>query len=240
MTATPVLEVRGLSKRFTVHLQGGVRVEALQSVDLDVRQGECVALVGPSGAGKSTLIKCVYGNYVPSEGSIRIRHDGAMVELTSAAPHQALLIRRDSIGYVSQFLRVIPRVPTLDIVVEAALAGTRAPTPVIRAAAVDAAERMLERLALPRRQWTLPPATFSGGEQQRVNIAHALVRPRPLLLLDEPTASLDRDNRDRVIDLLRAERARGVAMLGIFHDEEVRARLATRTLAIRDLAKETL
>lgn len=233
MSAAVVLEVRGLSKRFTVHQQGGVRVEALQGVDLDLCQGECVALTGPSGAGKSTFIKCVYGNYLPTAGSVRVRHEERMIELTAAAPHLALAIRRDTIAYVSQFLRVIPRVPTIDIVTEAALAGVRAPKPDVRAAAVAAAERMLERLDLPRRQWTLPPATFSGGEQQRVNIAHALVHPRPLLLLDEPTASLDRDNRDRVIELLLEARSRGVALLGIFHDDEVRERLATRTLDIQ-------
>lgn len=238
MTPALILEVRGLGKHFTVHQQGGVCVAALQDVDLDLMQGECVALVGPSGAGKSTLIKCIYGNYLPTAGRIRVRHAGHLLDPAAVPPHQALAIRRDSIGYVSQFLRVIPRVPTIDIISGAALAGLRAPSPDARAEALAAAERMLERLDLPRRQWTLPPATFSGGEQQRVNIAHALVRFRPLLLLDEPTASLDRDNRDRVIELLRHERARGVAMLGIFHDEDVRARLATRTFEVQRL-KET-
>lgn len=226
-----VVEVRGLSKDFTLHLQGGARLPVLLAVDLDVSPGECVVLHGPSGAGKSTLLKCVYANYRASSGSIRVRHHGEAVDVTAAAPQELLALRRDTMGYVSQFLRVIPRVSAIDIVAEPLLDG--------RADAMDgdgearqAARRvagdLLLRLRIPRRLWDLPPATFSGGEQQRVNIARSFVRPRPLMLLDEPTASLDADNRATVAQLIGEALAAGSAVLGIFHDAQVRDCVATR------------
>ncbi|HET6223099.1 MAG TPA: phosphonate C-P lyase system protein PhnL, partial [Dongiaceae bacterium] len=195
----------------------------LDGVDLAVRPGECVVLDGPSGTGKSTLMRTLYGNYRAEGGAILVRHDGDLVDLAAASPRQMLAVRRRTIGYVSQFLHVIPRVPTLAIVAEP-----------LRALGVDESEAreraalLLRRLALPERLWSLPPATFSGGEQQRVNIARGLAPRQPILLIDEPTASLDAENRDRVVALLREALAEGVAMVGIFHDAATRAALATR------------
>jgi alpha-D-ribose 1-methylphosphonate 5-triphosphate synthase subunit PhnL len=218
-----MLEVSGLVKGFTLHAQGGVRLSVLEGIDLALRQHECVVLDAPSGSGKSTLLRALYGNYRAESGRILVRHQGAMVDLAAADPRRLLEVRRETIGYVSQFLRVIPRVPTLDVVAEplvqrgAALAGAR-----------ERAAALLERLALPQRLWGLAPATFSGGEQQRVNIARALIAGHPLLLLDEPTASLDAENRSRVLSLLAERREQGAAMVGIFHDGESRRMVATR------------
>jgi alpha-D-ribose 1-methylphosphonate 5-triphosphate synthase subunit PhnL len=211
-----MISVQGLRKTFTLHNQGGVELPVLRGVDLDVQPGECVALDGPSGAGKSTLLKCLYANYRATAGSVRVGH----TEVTAASARELLALRRDTIGYVSQFLRVVPRVPALDVVAEP-LHGAED--------ARQQAEQMLLRLRIPMRLWSVPPATFSGGEQQRINVARGFIRPMPVLLLDEPTASLDADNRLTVVSLINEARAWGSAIVGIFHDQKVREAVATRT-----------
>lgn len=224
---TAVLETSGLAKTFTLHGRGGVDLPVFAGVDFQLRAGECLALTGRSGSGKSSLLRCLYGNYSPSAGQVRIRHDDAWLDLSSAAPREVIDVRRRTLGYVSQFLRVIPRVSTLDIVAEPLRRLGRGADEA-RAAAAE----WLARLHLPERLWHLPPATFSGGEQQRVNIAHGLIAGQPVLLLDEPTASLDADNRRAVVALIHAARERGAAIVGIFHDEEVRAAVASRSFDI--------
>jgi alpha-D-ribose 1-methylphosphonate 5-triphosphate synthase subunit PhnL len=221
------LRVIGLAKSFTLHNQGGSRIPVFDGIDLAVAAGECLVLHGPSGIGKSTLLRAIYGNYLPERGHILVRHGAGIVDMAAAPPRVVLDVRRHSMGFVSQFLRVIPRVPTLDIVAEplrrigVELAEARA-----------RAEAVLARLAIPRRLWSLAPATFSGGEQQRVNIARGLVAEHPIVLLDEPTAALDAANRQAVIELIDAARRRGAALIGIFHDREVREAVGTRTFAL--------
>ena len=231
-----LVEVRGLGKMFTLHNQGGIRLPVLQAIDFDASRGECLVLSGRSGTGKSTLLRCLYGNYLATEGTIRLRDTSApgepWVALTGAPEQQVLRLRRDVIGYVSQFLRAIPRVSALDVVADP-LQQRGASHEEARARAAV----LLERLNLPRRLWDLPPATFSGGEQQRVNIARGLIGGHPVLLLDEPTASLDADNRAVVIALIREALAEGRALIGIFHDEAVRERVATRYLDITAFRK---
>jgi alpha-D-ribose 1-methylphosphonate 5-triphosphate synthase subunit PhnL len=220
---TPALRTEGLHKAFVLHLQGGARMPVLGGVDLAVHPGECVALWGPSGAGKSTLMRCLYGNYGAGAGRILLRHGGAEVDLATASPRQVIAARRETIGYVSQFLRVIPRVATRDIVAEPLIARG-----LPREDAAARATTLLHRLNLPERLHALPPATFSGGEQQRVNLARGFAPFYPVLLLDEPTASLDAANRAVVIGLIREAKAQGAAIIGIFHDAEVRAAVADR------------
>ncbi|HTJ91733.1 MAG TPA: phosphonate C-P lyase system protein PhnL [Pararobbsia sp.] len=232
--AALMLSARGVTKTFTLHTQGGERIAALNGVDLDVSRGECVVLVGPSGAGKSSLLRCLYGNYLASTGSIRLRdasQPDQYLTITGAQPHEIMRVRRDVIGYVSQFLRVIPRVSTLDLVAEPLIA---------RGIAHDDARRrageLLARLNISARLWPLAPATFSGGEQQRVNIARGMIAAHPVLLLDEPTASLDAENRDIVASLIVEARERGTAIVGIFHDEATRSSVATRRLELAPVA----
>jgi alpha-D-ribose 1-methylphosphonate 5-triphosphate synthase subunit PhnL len=220
---SPVLSVNGLTKSFVMHAQGELALSVLRGVSLDLAPGECLALVGPSGAGKSTLVRSLYGNYRPQAGSIRVRHRGDWVEMLGAEPRVMLDVRRHTMGFVSQFLRVIPRVAALDVVAEPALRLGMPPRE-----ARGRAEVLLDTLGIARRLWRLPPATFSGGEQQRINIARSLVCDYPVLLLDEPTAALDTDNRNRVVDLVRRRRDQGAAIVGIFHDTAVRDVLATR------------
>jgi alpha-D-ribose 1-methylphosphonate 5-triphosphate synthase subunit PhnL len=214
-----MIRVRGLAKTFTLHNQGGVELPVLEGVDLDVAPGECVVLDGPSGAGKSTLLKCLYANYRASGGSVRI----AGTDVATASDQELLALRRDKIGYVSQFLRVVPRVAALEVVMEPALGESDARS---------RAEQLLLRLRIPMRLWSVPPATFSGGEQQRINVARGFIRPLPVLLLDEPTASLDADNRQTVVSLIHEARARGCAIVGIFHDHKVREAVATRIVSV--------
>jgi alpha-D-ribose 1-methylphosphonate 5-triphosphate synthase subunit PhnL len=192
-----------------------------------VAPGQCLALTGRSGSGKSSLLRCLYGNYAASAGEVRIRHEGGWLDLTQAQPREVMAVRRRTLGYVSQFLRVIPRVPALDIVAEPLRRLGRS-----AGEARDTAAAWLARLNLDKRLWSLPPATFSGGEQQRVNIAHGLVAGLPVLLLDEPTASLDAANRQVVVQLIREACERGSAVVGIFHDEEVRDAVATHRLDV--------
>jgi alpha-D-ribose 1-methylphosphonate 5-triphosphate synthase subunit PhnL len=219
----PAIAVDGLAKTFTLHTQGGARIPVFDGLRLDVMPGECVALYGPSGTGKSTLMRALYANYKPDSGVIRILHDGAPVDIASASPRTVLDIRRRTLGYVSQFLRVIPRVPTREIVAEPLRAlGVPAEEALARA------EAMLARLNIPEPLWALAPATFSGGEQQRVNVARGFAANFPILLLDEPTASLDAANRQIVVTLIREAKARGAAIVGIFHDAETRAAVADR------------
>jgi len=220
---TPMIVVENLSKTFVLHLQGSTRLPVFDAVSFQVRAGECLALVGPSGAGKSTLLRSLYGNYRPDGGSLVVRHEDAAVDLLTAEPRTVLALRKRTIGHVSQFLRVIPRVATLDVVAEPAIAlGEERESARARAAA------LLERLNIAPGLHQLAPATFSGGEQQRVNVARGFLVDYPVLLLDEPTASLDHANRDVVVDLILEARERGAAVVGIFHDEAVRRRVADR------------
>ncbi len=227
------LEVRGLGKTFTLHVQGGVKLPVLSGVSLSVHPGECVVLADPSGAGKSTLLRCIYGNYLAQAGEVLVRHRERTVNMVGAAPRLILDVRRHTVGYVSQFLRVIPRVPTEQVV-----AATLRAQGLETEAALQRARTTLERLRIPERLWSLSPVTFSGGEQQRVNVARVFVADYPIVLLDEPTASLDVESRRAVVELIREARRRGAAVLGIVHDAQVRAEVATqvRTLAAKEAA----
>lgn len=220
-----LIEVAGLSKTFTLHQQHGVVLKVLDDLNFSVRAGECLVLHGQSGAGKSTLLRTLYGNYLAAGGSIRLRHGSNWVELVGAEPRLVLAVRRQTLGYVSQFLRVIPRVATLEVVMEPALARGWA-----RADAEARAKNLLKRLNIPEALWQLAPGTFSGGEQQRVNIARGFMVAWPLLLLDEPTASLDEANRQVVLELIAEAKAAGSALIGIFHDRTAREAVADRTL----------
>jgi alpha-D-ribose 1-methylphosphonate 5-triphosphate synthase subunit PhnL len=219
--APVMLRTEGLAKGFTLHLRGGVRIPVLTDIGLQVHAGECVVLSGPSGAGKSTLLRSLYGNYRVESGHILVRHRGALIDLVTADPRTILAVRHETLGYVSQFLRVVPRVPALDIVAEVLLTHGTAPD----AARATATELLLN---IPRRLHALPPATFSGGEQQRVNLARGFIAGHPILLLDEPTASLDAENRAVVVDMIREAKARGIAIIAICHDDEVREAIADR------------
>jgi alpha-D-ribose 1-methylphosphonate 5-triphosphate synthase subunit PhnL len=234
-----MLQMKQVSKRFTLHHQNGAELQVLNQVDMSVSAGECVVLDGPSGMGKSTLLKLMYANYRATSGQIEVQQaDGRLLELTQASPRELVRMRRDTMGYVSQFLRVIPRVSALDVVAEPLIEDGAEEAQVIEAAR-EQARVWLTRLRIPEGLWHLPPATFSGGEQQRINIARNMIKPRPILLLDEPTASLDAANTQTVIDLIQEAVARGAALVGIFHDAHVGAAVATRRLDVAQFRSAT-
>jgi alpha-D-ribose 1-methylphosphonate 5-triphosphate synthase subunit PhnL len=222
-----ILEISGLHKEFTLHQQGGVRIPVFNGLDAHVKMGEAVAITGHSGRGKSSLLKLIYGTYRATSGSLRVRHQGEWRDMVMAAPHEVLEIRRKTIGFVTQFLRVIPRVPAERIVAEPLLDQGAGETE-----ALERARDLLGTLNIPERLWHLSPMTFSGGEQQRVNIARGFAAHFPVLLLDEPTASLDGENRRRVLALIEAACRMGSAIVAVFHDEKERHKVCSRDIPL--------
>lgn len=231
-TAPDKIRIEEVDKTFIMHLRGGARLPVVQRVSFTVASGECVVLGGPSGIGKSSILKMIFGNYRTDTGKILVDHDGGWLDVVSANPRHVLDMRRRTVGYVSQFLRTIPRVGALDIV------AANTPDDASDEARKDIAKDLLTRLNVPERLWDLPPATFSGGEQQRINIATGFAARRPVLLLDEPTASLDATNRAVVVELIEERKREGVAILGIFHDQEVRESVADRIVDVTQFQPE--
>ena len=227
-----MLRIDNLEKTFLLHNQGAKKLPVFQNISFQVKTGECLVLTGASGTGKSTLLRAIYANYLVQSGKINIRHENKWVDLASASPHKVLDIRKKTLGYVSQFLRVIPRISAIDLVCEPLLVQGKLIKP-----AKAQAKKLLNKLSIPESLWDLPPATFSGGEQQRVNIARTLIQDYPILLLDEPTASLDEKNRDAVIELINEARNQGTAVVGIFHDKYVRESVGTKMFNV-ELAKK--
>jgi len=223
-----MMNCQGLSKAFVMHTRGGTRIQAFHDVSFTVSEGEFLGVSGPSGAGKSSLLKCLYRTYLPTAGSIMYRDSDAQTRDLARAPEQAILrLRRQEIGYISQFFPVLPRVSEMDTI-----ANSMVMRGLPREASLQRARELLERLAIPRPLWDLSPSTFSGGEKQRINIIHAVIaRPR-LLLLDEPTASLDAASAREAVSLIRELKKEGTAMIGIFHDRALLMSLSDQVLAM--------
>ena len=224
-----MIQLRNVSKKFKLFNQQNAIISVIENANLNISPGECVALVGASGSGKSTLMRMIYGNYLATSGSILI--DG--IDLTKAEPREILEVRKRKLGYVSQFLRVVPRVPTLKVVAEPLLSIGKP-----EAESLAMAEALLEELNIPKKLWQLSPTTFSGGEQQRVNIARGFSYEFPALLLDEPTASLDKENRDIVISLINRAKNKGTAIVGIFHDQQARELICDREIDVKKFTSD--
>ena len=222
-----MLKIKNLSKTFYLHNQQQAEIPVVTDVNFSVLPGECVALTGESGSGKSTLLRLIYGNYLAKTGSISING----TEVVSADPRTILELRRTTIGYVTQFLRVLPRVPTTRVVAEPLIQSGQPPEE-----AEIRARELLKNLRIPETLWQLSPLTFSGGEQQRVNIARGFAYDFPVLLLDEPTASLDALNRQTVLDMILAAKRRGCAIIGIFHDQAARDAVCDREIDVSQFA----
>jgi alpha-D-ribose 1-methylphosphonate 5-triphosphate synthase subunit PhnL len=225
---TALLKVSNLKKEFLLHQQGEVRISVFNGINFEINAGEAVALTGPSGKGKSSLLKLAYGTYRATSGEISVKRRNDWVSIVNASPQDMFALRRNVIGYVTQFLRVIPRVPAENIVAEPLIdQGVESEL------AIHKARELLDHLNIPQRLWHVSPMTFSGGEQQRVNIARGFAAHFPVLLIDEPTASLDQANRDRVLELITAARNRGSAILGVFHDESERHQVCSREITLQ-------
>ena len=227
-----ILQIKDLSKNFTMHTQNGAEINVFRDVWFDLKKGESVGITGPSGMGKSSLLKIIYGSYKADTGQVLIKHQGRWFDVADCLPRQILSIREATIGYVSQFLRVIPRVPTIAIVAEPLLERG-----VEKHQAYAKAGELLIRLNIPETLWSLSPLTFSGGEQQRVNIARGFIAPSPIMLVDEPTASLDDANRDTVLAMINEVRQQGTAVLGVFHNSYDRNMACTREFNLSDFRK---
>lgn len=218
------LEVKNLNKTFTVHTQGSIEVKGYENINFQVKQGEFLSLFGPSGAGKSSILKTLYRTYTTTNGSIiYYRGNGSTIDIASASESEILSLRKSELGYVSQFLQILPRVSAVDVVSEQLLLKGESED-VSRAKAKE----MLDYLSIREELFDLSPLTFSGGEQQRVNIAKGIIAPKSLLLLDEPTASLDKTNTMKVVEKLKELKEQGVAMVGIFHDLEAMEMISDR------------
>ena len=221
-----ILEVKNVSKHFQLHIQNNKRIAALDDVSFEMEQGEILGLTGKSGSGKSSLMKCIYRTYLVNSGAIVLTTESrGPVDLAKASEHKVIEMRKTEMFYCSQFLSVIPRVPAVEIVAEPL--ARKGKTPV---EAREMARDLLDRLGLPRELWDAFPATFSGGEQQRVNIARAIIAAPRFLLVDEPTASLDLKTKDVVIDLVLALKTQGASVVLITHDQHTLERMSDRRL----------
>ena len=221
-----MIQIKNLNKSFQLYNQNNTNINVFKNINFRVNKGEVVALTGNSGTGKTTLLKLIYGSYVISKGDVLISD----INIRKSSPRDILKLRKNKLGYVSQFLRVVPRVPTIDVVIEPLLEiGCE------KKIALKKAQEILERLNIPKNLWNLSPLTFSGGEQQRVNIARGFIHNYPYLLLDEPTASLDQNNKNVVLDLIEKAKLNGSAIIGIFHDETARNKVATREVNLENL-----
>ena len=222
-----VLNVEGLSKHFILHEQKKI-IPSASNVNIKVYQNKLTALVGPTGAGKSSILKSIYRSYLPSSGHTYYYHaDGTCIDLAQAEEHHIIALRQNDIGFVTQFLHALPRQSCEDIVA----------FPLLKKgldlqSARREAHALFERLKLPQRLWSISPATFSGGEKQRVNLARGLINKPRLLLLDEPTASLDPVTRECVVEILKTFKAEGIAMLAIFHQPHLVSQLADNVVEI--------
>ncbi|MDR2185784.1 MAG: ATP-binding cassette domain-containing protein [Treponema sp.] len=205
-----------VSKTFTVHIRNGLVIRSFEDISFEAHAGSLLALTGPSGIGKSSLLKCIYRSYLPTSGEIMYTNrEGTTVNLTAAEDWEILELRRTEIAYVSQFFQVMPRVSALEILMEPLIVRGAS-----RTDALDRAKEMLSRAGLGKNLWDMYPATFSGGEKQRLNILHAIISKPRLLLLDEPTASLDRGYKGRIMEMILALKEEGAAMVGVFHDRD--------------------
>jgi len=222
-----IIKISSLAKNFRLYTQGDVCIPVLDSFNLALYPGDGIAIKGMSGAGKSTILKLLTGNYRACAGEILVSHKGRIIDIAKADPHEIMDIRKWTIGYVSQFLRVIPRVPAVEVVAEPLVQRG-----ISEKDAFEKAKILLKRLNIPERLWNLSPVTFSGGQQQRVNLARAFIADYPVMILDEPTASLDTENRAVVIEMIKEIRTKESAFIGIFHDPFDRKAVADREMEL--------
>jgi len=220
-----ILTVNDLSKVFQLHILNNKRLEALKNINFSMGEGEIIGLTGKSGSGKSSLMKCIYRTYLASSGEIIYESAKGPINLVTATDHEMIELRKNEITYCSQFLSVIPRVPEVDVVCENLFRSQND-----KNASSEKAKEMLEQLGLPNELWDAYPVTFSGGEQQRINVARAIIAAPRLLLIDEPTASLDPKTKDVVINMLLELKKEGTSIVCISHDEYTLEKLVDRRL----------
>jgi alpha-D-ribose 1-methylphosphonate 5-triphosphate synthase subunit PhnL len=221
----PLLDIQHLNKSFTMHILQGKIIEALVDVNFVVNKGEIIGLTGKSGSGKSSLMKCIYRTYLSDGGKINYHSNTGVVDLIVLNDYEILHLRKTEINYCSQFLSVIPRVSALQVVAQPLLKKG-----LMAEIANEKAMKILQSLGLPEPLWAGFPITFSGGEQQRINVARAIIDPPKLLLIDEPTASLDPVTKDVVIEMLLELKQLGTTIICISHDTDTLDKLVNRRI----------
>jgi len=221
------LKVTNLNKKFTIYTQGGIVVDGFKNINFEIKKGEFLALLGPSGAGKSSILKTLYRTYKTSSGSIEYFYDEGVIDIASASDSEILQLRKEQIGYVSQFLQILPRITAVE-----AVSAPLIQNGCYEKEARGKAKELLSDFSIKEELFELSPLTFSGGEQQRVNIAKGIIAPKSLLLLDEPTASLDKTNTLKVIEKLKKIKDEGVTMVGIFHDLDAMEMISDRVYEV--------
>jgi alpha-D-ribose 1-methylphosphonate 5-triphosphate synthase subunit PhnL len=218
------IEIKNISKMFTVHTRGGLQVHGYEDISFDVNQGEFVSLYGPSGMGKSSVLKAIYRTYTTTSGDILFyKNENESLNIATANESDILELRKNHLGYVSQFLQVLPRISAVDIVAQPLIEKGES-----QEVSKEKAKQMLDYFNIKEELFDISPLTFSGGEQQRVNIAKGIIAPKSVLLLDEPTASLDKINTQKVIDKLIEIKKDGISMIGIFHDLECMKKISDK------------
>ncbi|MEM6829424.1 MAG: ATP-binding cassette domain-containing protein [Bacteroidota bacterium] len=225
-----ILDVQNLSKNFLLHILNDKKIEALDKLSFRLMKGEIIGLMGKSGSGKSTLMKCIYRTYLPTSGAMVYHSEKyGKIDLVQASDFQIIALRKSEITYCSQFLSVIPRVSAVDVVSE---------TLVAKGASWEYArgvsKEFLSQLGLAEELWDAYPSTFSGGEQQRINVARAIISKPGFLLIDEPTASLDQKTKDVVIDKILDLKNSGTSILCISHDEYAIKKMADRVIELKN------
>ncbi|WP_375722584.1 phosphonate C-P lyase system protein PhnL [Arcobacter sp. KX21116] len=224
------LKIRNLHKEFTVHTRGGLKINGYHDINFELNKGEFLSLYGPSGLGKSSVLKALYRTYTTTSGEILFNYeDGSSLDIAKASESEILHLRKEHLGYVSQFLQVLPRISAVDIVAQPLIEKGESED-----SAKDKAKEMLSFLNIKEELFDISPLTFSGGEQQRVNIAKGIIAPKSVLLLDEPTASLDKANTNKVIDKLLEIKKDGVTMIGIFHDMDCMKRISDKIYDMKE------
>jgi len=224
------LLVKNLSKEFTVYTRGGLKINGYENINFELQRGEFLSLYGPSGLGKSSILKALFRTYTTTRGEIIFeKQNGEITDIASASESEILHLRKESIGYVSQFLQVLPRISAVDIVAQPLIEKGE-----LEEVSKEKAKEMLSFLNIKEELFDVSPLTFSGGEQQRVNIAKGIIAPKSLLLLDEPTASLDKANINKVIDKLLEIKKDGVSMVGIFHDLDCMRRISDKVFDMKE------
>ena len=218
----PILEVCHLKKTFHLHLLDGRLIEPFADVSFRVNKGNFFLISGKSGTGKTSILKCIYRTYLTTSGEIWYdSHMFGRVEIATASEKVIRNLREHELAFCSQFLNVLPRVSALDVTAEPLVR-----LGVERAEARARARQWLGRLRIEESRWQASPITFSGGEQQRLNLARAFIaRPR-FLLLDEPTASLDALSKSIVLEMMSEARAAGVTIVTVSHDTTAMEQLA--------------
>lgn len=225
-----IISVSNLTKRFVMHLLNEKIIRGCSNISFDLYKGELLGITGPSGVGKSSILKCLYRTYIPTEGKILYNSElEGMVDLASAPDDIIIKLREKEIAHVTQFLHTIPRVTALDLIAEE-LTNKGIP----ENEAILETRSLLAEMRIAEDLWDAYPSTFSGGEQQRINIAKSFISKPRLLLLDEPTASLDSKSRDIVVKLIKKLKNSGTTIVGIFHDIETMKMVADKVLDVSE------